>query len=97
MTDYRGKKVIVRGDRSGVYFGVLHDMDGTTVELHKCRNIWYWEGAANLLQVATEGVNAANSKISVEVESVVFTDICEIVPCTDQAIACLEGAKAWKV
>lgn len=97
MTNYIGKKVIVRGIESGVYFGTLADMDGRTVELIKCRNIWYWDGAANLLQMAVDGIkNIEESKISMEVDSVIFTDICEIVPCSEKAIACIEGAKPWK-
>ena len=98
MTDYIGKKVIVRGIESGVYFGTLAAWEGRTVELHKCRNIWYWDGAANLFQLAEEGIkNIGNSKISMEVDSVIFTDICEILPCSKTAIACIEGATPWKV
>ena len=98
MTNYIGKKVIVRGVESGVYFGTLADIDGKTVEMRNCRNIWYWSGAANLFQMAEEGIkNLVDSKISMEVESVIFTDICEILPCSETAIACIEGAKPWRI
>lgn len=40
------KKVIVRGDRSGVFFGTLAERNGREVKLKNCRRIWYWAGAA---------------------------------------------------
>lgn len=34
-----GKKVIVRADRAGVFFGTLAEKDGTEVVLTKCRRL----------------------------------------------------------
>ncbi len=96
MTNLIGKKVVVRGIQSGVYFGTLADRNGQEVELTNCRNIWYWEGANNLNQIAAEGVNTKRSKISMSVDNVIFTDIVEIIPMTDKAIKILEGAPIWK-
>lgn len=39
------RKVIVRGDRSGVFFGTLTKKEGTEVTLEQCRRLWYWSGA----------------------------------------------------
>ena len=50
-----GKKVIVRGDRSGVFFGTLSDKQEQTVVLTKCRRLWYWDGAASISQLAVDG------------------------------------------
>lgn len=47
-----GKKVIIRGDRSGVEFGTLVAHNGREVTLHNARRIWYWAGAASLPQSA---------------------------------------------
>ena len=33
--------VIVRGDRSGVFFGVMEDRNGSEVMLRKARKLWY--------------------------------------------------------
>ena len=41
MNNFIGKKVIVRGDRSGVFFGTLAAKDGQEVKLEKCRRLWY--------------------------------------------------------
>ena len=43
-----GKKVIIRGDRSGVEFGTLVAQNGREVTLKNARRIWYWSGAASL-------------------------------------------------
>lgn len=50
------KKVIVRGDRSGVFFGTLEERNGREVKLSNCRRLWYWDGAASNFQLAAEGV-----------------------------------------
>lgn len=97
MVDYTGKVVIVRGIQSGVYYGTLVSREGQEVELSNCRNIWYWSGANNLLELANEGVkNPADSKISVAVDSIVLTDIVEIIPCTQAAIDNLGGVEPWR-
>lgn len=41
-----GKKVIIRGDRSGVEFGTLVEHNGSEVTLYNARRIWSWAGAA---------------------------------------------------
>jgi len=97
LKDYIGKKVVVRGIQSGVYFGIMANGEGQEVELTNCRNIWQWHGANNLLEVSASGVKCPNDcRISVPVESVVFTDIVEVVPITNAAIANLEAIEEWK-
>lgn len=93
---YIGKKVLLRGHECGVYFGTLAGLDGETAELTNVRNIWRWEGANNLFEVANKGIDPVKSRVSEAVESAVFTGICEIVPCTKKAIENLEGIKAWE-
>lgn len=92
------KKVIIRGDRSGVFFGTLVEKNGTEVRLAKCRRIWYWSGAASVSQLAVDGVSNPNEcKFTVTVDEIVITDSIEIIPCTEKAIACIEGVKEWKM
>ena len=92
-----GKKVIVRGSHSGVFFGTLKREDGQRVEMADVRNIWYWSGAATLLQLAAEGVkNPGMCKFSREVESLTLLDAVEIIPCTDEAIANIEAVRVWR-
>lgn len=93
-----GKKVIVRGSHSGVFFGTLEREDGQRVVLSNVRNIWYWSGAATLLQLAAEGVKSPREcKFSREVESLALLDAVEIIPCTDNAVNNINAVKAWTV
>ena len=97
METMMNKKVIVRGDRSGVFFGTLNGKDGREVKLEKCRRIWYWDGAASISQLATDGTkNADGCKFTVTVEHIVILDAIEIILCTDEAIKSIEGVKEWK-
>lgn len=97
MKDFLGKKVIVRGDRSGVFFGTLAEKDGKEVRLENCRRIWYWDGANSISQLAVDGVTKPSScKFTVTVSEIIITDVIEIIPCTDNAIENIEGVKEWR-
>ena len=89
--------MIVRGDRSGVFFGTLAEKDGQEVKLEKCRRLWYWDGAASISQLAVDGVSAPdNCKFTVTVDEIEILDAIEIIPCTDKAIESIEGVREWK-
>ena len=92
-----GKKVIIRGDRSGVEFGELVAQEGSEVTLKNARRIWSWDGAASLSQLAKDGTaNPSNCKFTVTVDSITILDAIEIIPCTDEAINSIEEVKEWK-
>lgn len=62
------------------------------------RQIWYWDGAAALMQLATEGTKKPrNCKFTVEVDSLLVLEAIEIIPCTEQAIESIESVEAWKI
>lgn len=95
--NFMNKKVIVRGDRSGVFFGTLAAKEGQEVKLKNCRRLWYWDGAASLSQLAKEGVTRPdNCKFTVTVNEIIITDAIEIILCTDEAIRNIEGVSEWK-
>ena len=97
MKENIGKKVIIRGDRSGVEFGTLVAQEGREVTLKNARRIWYWEGAASLSQLAKNGTsNPRNCKFTVFVDSITILDAIEIIPCTDKAIKSIEEVRAWE-
>ena len=92
------KKVIIRGNKSGVFFGTLAEKNGTEVRLTDCRRLWYWEGANSISQLAAEGTkNPYGCKFTISVPEIVITDVLEIIPCTDEAIKSIEGVKVWKM
>lgn len=95
--DYKNKKVIVRGDRSGVFFGVLAEYSGSQVTLTDCRRIWYWDGAASISQLAVDGTcKPYNCKFTVTVPELTLLDAIEIIPCSDKAIKSIESVEIWK-
>ncbi len=92
-----GKKVIIRGDRSGVEFGELVEQNGSEVTLKNARRLWYWNGAASLSQLATDGTKRPQDcKFTVTVSSITILDAVEIIPCTDKAIKSIEEVDEWK-
>lgn len=92
-----GKKVIIRGDNSGVEFGELVEHKGREVTLKDARRIWFWAGAASLSQLAKDGTTDPSScKFTVTVDSITILDAIEIIPCTDKAIKSIEDVEVWK-
>lgn len=92
-----GKKVIIRAQGAGVFFGTLVERDGQEVELKDVRRIWRWEGAASLSQLATEGTsNPHGCRFTVIVPSMEVLGVIEVIPCTEQAIESIEGVPTWR-
>ena len=96
-----GKKIIIRSDRAGVFYGTLNEVescgDKYTVELINVRRLWYWDGAASLTQLAMEGVNAPqNCKFTVWQDSIVICGVIEILPTTENARKIIEAVVPWK-
>lgn len=93
-----GKRVIVRGDRSGLFFGTLERREGREVELTNVRRLWYWSGAASDFQLAAEGVKRpAECKFTQTIHSLEVLDAIEVLPCTEAAIANIEAVATWKI
>lgn len=91
-------KYIVRGDRSGVFYGDITNRDGREVTISNVRRLWYWDGAASLSQLAAEGVKKpGNCKFTMTVSSITILDAIELLPCTEEAEKSIEGVKEWKM
>ena len=98
MEKYINKKVIIRSDRAGVFYGTLKAKDGTEVELKNCRRIWFWSGAASVSELAVSGVtNPGKCKFSVTVSQIIVTGVIEIIPCEDAAVESIEAVPEWKM
>lgn len=94
-----GKKVIIRCDRAGVFYGTLSEFDDKEkiAKITKCRRIWYWDGAASLSQLAKEGVTKKeSSKFTVVVDEIYVCGVIEIIPCTEEAIINIESVPTWR-
>lgn len=96
--NYIGKKVIIRADRAGVFYGTLAAKEGAEVQLKDCRRIWFWSGAASISELALHGVaNPDKCKFSVTVRDIAILGVIEIIPCTDEAIKSIEAVRVWKI
>lgn len=92
-----GKKVIIRADRAGVFFGTLIEKEGNEVILTNCRRLWYWDGAASISQLTVDGTSKPqNCKFTVTVEEIVILGVIEIIPCTEKAIKSIEDVDVWR-
>ena len=91
------QKFIVRCDRAGVVYGEIEERNGREIKMRNVRCIWYWDGAATLLQLAAEGTTKPKEcKFTMTIDSLEVLDAIEIIPCTAEAIKSIEGVKEWK-
>lgn len=91
------QKFIVRCDRAGVFYGEIEERNGREIKMRNVRNLWYWDGAATLLQLAAEGTTKPKEcKFTMTIDSLEVLDAIEIIPCTAKAIKSIEGVKEWK-
>jgi len=87
---------LVRTYSAGVHFGEVMTQDGRNVVLKNARRLWSWKGACSLSQVAIDGVNLNESKISVTVPTITLTEAIELIPMSKKASAQMMGAAPWK-
>lgn len=88
---------IVRCDRAGVFAGNIAKREGREVTMTNVRCLWYWEGAASLVEMAKYGVKKPDRcKFTVTVGSIEVLDAIEILPCTEEAEKSIRGVKEWR-
>jgi hypothetical protein len=91
--------VIVRSAEAGVFFGELVTRNDATqtVTLRGARRLWYWDGAASLSQLATEGTaKPGTCKFPAPTEGEhVILGVCEIIPTTERARKSIDAVKPW--
>ena len=98
ITNKTKKYVVVRGDRSGVFFGILGKRKNQETTLLNARKIFYWEGAGAVEELAVNGVGKPqNCKFTVWVEEITITDAIQVLPCTQKAIESLSAVNEWKL
>jgi hypothetical protein len=88
---------MVRTYSAGVFAGTIVEQEGKEILLKDARRIWYWDGAASLSQLATEGTNKpGNCKFAIPVAEVMLTEAIEIIPITKDAKASIAGVPVWR-
>ena len=95
-----GRYCMVRTYSAGVFAGTVQTLsdDGKKATLTDARRIWYWDGAASLSQLATQGTSKPqNCQFPCPVEEVLLTEVIEIIPITDVAALSIAGVPEWKI
>jgi len=90
MKQFIGKRVIVRSDRAGVFFGTLDSIDGESVVMSNVRKLVDW-GDCNIEKVATDGVaTPIKCLFSTYVSLVSINEVYSVYLCTKKCIESIE-------
>ena len=91
-----GKICMVRTYSAGVFLGEVVSREGKEIHLKNARRMHYWDGAASLSQLATEGTKKPGlCRFPAPVSDVLLTEAIEIIPATEAAIASIAAVKVW--
>ena len=89
-----GKKCIVRTYSAGVWFGEIEQKAGNEVIVKNARRLWRWhtKKGISLSAIARGDIDLDKCRIPEAVDSV-WLEAIETIPCDNEAIRALEGAK----
>jgi hypothetical protein len=93
------QKYLIRSHQAGVFYGEIEcDVnDAYIIKLKNARQIWYWEGAATILELSKYGTSKPNAcKFTVVVDSITICNVVEIIPCTKQAMDSIDSVPEWR-
>lgn len=87
---------VVRTYSAGVFAGYVKSRNGQEVQMIKARRLWQWQGANELCDLATNGVQTPSGcKFSAEV-SVLLLQAIEILDVTVRAQDIIQKVPIWK-
>jgi len=87
---------IIRCDKAGVFFAQIESRKNDEATLVNSRRLWSWSGAASLSQLAVDGVSRPKDcKFTITVDKMIVLGVIEIIPCTEKAVACINGVPEW--
>lgn len=82
-----GKICIIRTYSAGIHIGKVVDVCGTEVILAHSRNLWKWQGAFTLREIAENGINVKESRISIALtHNHYISQVIEILECSQKCI-----------
>lgn len=97
MQNLLNKKVIVRADKAGVFYGTLIAKENNEVQLTNARKLYYWSGANTVEDLALRGALKVNEcKFTDIVSEITINNYLQILPCTEEAISNIENVTVWK-
>jgi ferredoxin-fold anticodon binding domain-containing protein len=80
-----GQHVVVRTYSAGVHIGTLTERESKEVVLSNARRLWKWSGAFTLSEVAINGINSKNSRMSITVPEILISEVIEVIPTSKKA------------
>jgi hypothetical protein len=95
------QKSIIRTYSSGVHFGEVEEYNPQfgTATLKDSRRLWYWrvmdKKGISLSEVALYGLGSG-SKVCSVLPKIQVSEVIEVIPCSDEAIANIEGQEVYK-
>lgn len=96
----KDKYYIIRANSAGVFMGKIDFVDGTTIGVKGLRRLYYWSGALDCTELASNGVrNPNNCKFSVtlsENDLSIITNLIEFHLMTEKAIISINNVPVWK-
>jgi hypothetical protein len=94
-----GQFCVFRTYSAGVHTGCLLEMGATPAGMSclvgECRRVWQWWGAFTLNEMALRGVEE-RSRISEAVPVNLLTQVIEVIPCSEEAVANLSRSRNGK-
>ena len=93
------KYVVVRCKNESPHVGYLEKQDdkNRVAVLTEARRIWYWDGAATLSQIATDGVSKPkNCKFPAPVIRITLYEVIGIIEATEKAKKNIAQVPEWK-
>jgi hypothetical protein len=95
---YKGMKYcIVRTYSAGVFAGYVKERNGKEGIIIDSRQLWYWDGACGLSQLAVDGTKCPdNCKFTKIVPVRELTEIIEILECSIKAQKSINEVKVWE-
>ena len=90
-------KILVRTYSAGVWVGELvGEIKDQIATLKNARNLWYWDGAASLSQLAMEGVKSPdNCKFPCPVDTVTLYQVVQTMSITKIAEESIDRVAVW--
>lgn len=92
-----GKYCMVRTKSAGVFAGTVEKIENGEALLSNARRIWYWEGAATLSQLATEGTKKPlQCKFPCSVPQVFLREVIEVIEISAIAKSSIDLVPVWE-
>ena len=95
-TDY----VIVRTYSAGVFAGYIESRssDGKQVIMRNVRCLWFWDGAATLFQLSSDGTCKPDKcKFTKIVDKVELSEVIQVLYCSDKASKQIKAVSEWVI